>query len=221
MRANQYICIFSQFSEFRIQNMHSTLYVYFQSIFRNILPPRHAHNFLEFRKRIYYSCAHACELCISLFSRALALVGHLPSWPVRDAERATVDRLRANARTPSTAQSTQQADLLSTTAASRPLAVEAQGPLHLPPRGAAPSDRAGTRQASVPEVGDRRPVHRCRGTSMTGGRLLEMRGAADVSQRRRSQAVLHLSARGAAPSDRAGTRQASVPEVGDRRPAHS
>ena len=35
MRANQYICIFSQFSEFRIQNMHSTLYVYFQSIFRN------------------------------------------------------------------------------------------------------------------------------------------------------------------------------------------
>ena len=25
MRANQYICIFSQFSEFRIQNMHSTL----------------------------------------------------------------------------------------------------------------------------------------------------------------------------------------------------
>ena len=38
MRANQYICIFSQFSEFRIQNMHSTLYVYFQSIFRNMLP---------------------------------------------------------------------------------------------------------------------------------------------------------------------------------------
>ena len=38
MRANQYICIFSQFSEFRIQNMHSTLYLYFQSIFRNILP---------------------------------------------------------------------------------------------------------------------------------------------------------------------------------------
>ena len=37
MRANQYICIFSQFSEFRIQNMHSTLYVNFQSIFRNIL----------------------------------------------------------------------------------------------------------------------------------------------------------------------------------------
>eukprot|EP01048_Picozoa_sp_COSAG05_P002102 COSAG05_NODE_78_length_21399_cov_26.298216_16_plen_85_part_00 len=36
MRANQYICIFSQFSEFRIQNMHSTLYVYFQSIFRNM-----------------------------------------------------------------------------------------------------------------------------------------------------------------------------------------
>ena len=31
-------CIFSQFSEFRIQNMHSTLYVYFQAIFRNILP---------------------------------------------------------------------------------------------------------------------------------------------------------------------------------------
>ena len=38
VRANQYICIFSQFSEFRIQNMHSTLYVYFQAIFRNILP---------------------------------------------------------------------------------------------------------------------------------------------------------------------------------------
>ena len=38
MRANQYICIFSQFSEFRIQNMHSTLYVYFQSMFRNMLP---------------------------------------------------------------------------------------------------------------------------------------------------------------------------------------
>ena len=36
VRANQYICIFSQFSEFRIQNMHSTLYVYFQSIFRNM-----------------------------------------------------------------------------------------------------------------------------------------------------------------------------------------
>ena len=36
MRANQYMCIFSQFSEFRIQNMHSTLYVYFQSIFRNM-----------------------------------------------------------------------------------------------------------------------------------------------------------------------------------------
>ena len=32
------ICIFGQFSEFRIQNMHSTLYVYFQSIFRNMLP---------------------------------------------------------------------------------------------------------------------------------------------------------------------------------------
>ena len=32
------ICILSQFSEFRIQNMHSTLYVYFQSIFRNMLP---------------------------------------------------------------------------------------------------------------------------------------------------------------------------------------
>ena len=28
MRANQYICIFSQFSEFRIQNMHSTLCVF-------------------------------------------------------------------------------------------------------------------------------------------------------------------------------------------------
>ena len=41
VRANQYICIFSQFSEFRIQNMHSTLYVYFQSIFRNILPVLH------------------------------------------------------------------------------------------------------------------------------------------------------------------------------------
>ena len=36
MRANQYICIFGQFPEFRIQNMHSTLYVYFQSIFRNM-----------------------------------------------------------------------------------------------------------------------------------------------------------------------------------------
>ena len=139
------------------------------------------------------------------------MVGHLPSWPVRDAERATVDRLRANARTPSTAQSTQQADLLSTTAASRPLAVEAQGPLHLPPRGAAPSDRAGTRQASVPEVGDRRPAHRCGGTSMTVGRRLEMRGAADASQRRRLQAVLHLSPRGAAPSDCVGTWQASAP----------
>ena len=31
------MCILGQFSEFRIQNMHSTLYVYFQSIFRNIL----------------------------------------------------------------------------------------------------------------------------------------------------------------------------------------
>ena len=30
------MCIFSQFSEFRIQTMHSTLYVYFQSIFRNM-----------------------------------------------------------------------------------------------------------------------------------------------------------------------------------------
>eukprot|EP01048_Picozoa_sp_COSAG05_P015135 COSAG05_NODE_1791_length_4082_cov_9.583229_2_plen_174_part_00 len=29
-----YMCIFSQFSEFRIQNMHSTLYVYSRSIFR-------------------------------------------------------------------------------------------------------------------------------------------------------------------------------------------
>ena len=93
--------------------------------------------------------------------------------------------------------------------------------MHLPARGAAPSDRARTRQASVLEVGDRRPAHRCGGTSMTGGRLLEMRGAADVSQRRRSQAVLHLSARGAAPSDCAGTWQASAPEVGDMRPAHS
>ena len=32
------MCILSQFSEFRIQNMHSTFYVYFQTIFRNILP---------------------------------------------------------------------------------------------------------------------------------------------------------------------------------------
>ena len=32
------MCILGQFSEFRIQNMHSILYVYFQSIFRNMLP---------------------------------------------------------------------------------------------------------------------------------------------------------------------------------------